>query len=88
MNDAQIQFLLGLSLYQIQAVTNYGYSTIQTIIHRVANAIIDTIEAIYLRVPQNEDEWRQVAIGFEEDTCLPNCLGSIGKKLCEINLSL
>lgn len=63
---------------QISAITNYGYSTIQNAIKRVTKAVIDSMEGIFLSLPDSEEDWMHIAADFETDTKLPNCLGAIG----------
>lgn len=64
---------------QIGAITNYGDTTIRTSLHRVTQAIISSMEGIFLSMPDSEEDWKNIALDFEKDTCLPNCLGAIGE---------
>ena len=64
---------------QIAAITNYGASTVKSVICKVASAIIENMEDIFLTTQTCEYEWLEVAADFESRTCMPNCIGSIGK---------
>ena len=59
---------------QIAAITNYGSSTVKSAICKVASAIIENMEDIFLTTPTCEDEWLEVAADFESRTCMPNCI--------------
>ncbi|XP_063923528.1 uncharacterized protein LOC135137732 [Zophobas morio] len=55
-------------------------NTISTIIPEVCQAIYNVLKDEYLKIPDTEDEWKQVSRHFAEKWNFPNCLGAIDGK--------
>lgn len=57
-----------------------GRSTISNIVRETCEVIWKKLSPVYLHMPENENEWRQVAQQFQERWNFPHCLGSIDGK--------
>ena len=55
-------------------------AAISYIINEVCLAIVKEMVPLYLRTPQNAEEWKAIAKKFEEKWQFPNCLGAIDGK--------
>ena len=55
-------------------------TTIGRIIRETCTAIWDMLSPTYLKCPQNEEEWKKVAEGFDRKWNFPHCLGAIDGK--------
>ncbi|XP_071559875.1 putative nuclease HARBI1 isoform X1 [Temnothorax nylanderi] len=57
-----------------------GKSTMYSIIPEVCKAIWDVLQPLYLRCPNEENEWLQIANDFNSLWNFPNCIGAIDGK--------
>ena len=57
-----------------------GVSTIAEIIPEICSAIYDVLKGDYLHLPSTPEEWKAVAIAFNEQWNFPNCLRAIDGK--------
>ena len=65
----------------IAASYRMSKTSVSRIIKETTNVIWDVLmEAGYLKVPQNENDWREVAEEFEVKWNFPNCVGAIDGK--------
>jgi hypothetical protein len=71
---------LGWSASHISGATKFGEKTVLTHVYGVAKAIRERM-ANFIRVPSSPEEWLSIAKDFERRTCLPNCLGAVGRFL-------
>ena len=55
-------------------------SAISYIVKQVCKAIYEHLEPEYLKVPETNEEWLEVAARYEEKWNYPNCLGAIDGK--------
>ncbi|XP_024871913.1 protein ANTAGONIST OF LIKE HETEROCHROMATIN PROTEIN 1-like [Temnothorax curvispinosus] len=62
-----------------------GKSTVYSIIPEVCKAIWDVLQPLYLRVPNEENEWLEIANEFNSLWNFPNCIGAIDGKHIRIN---
>lgn len=56
-----------------------GHSTIGMIIRDVCAAICRNLGSC-LDLPKNEDDWKEIALGFEKHANFPHCIGAIDGK--------
>ncbi|XP_023213250.1 protein ALP1-like, partial [Centruroides sculpturatus] len=57
-----------------------GRTTVTKIVRETSFAIWNRLKGTYMKVPQTEEEWQNIAEGFLERWQLPNCCGSIDGK--------
>ncbi|XP_067123235.1 uncharacterized protein [Centruroides vittatus] len=57
-----------------------GRSTIAKIIEETTKVIWNNLKNDYMKMPDNENEWKAIAKGFESRWQLPHCCGSIDGK--------
>ncbi|XP_067118748.1 uncharacterized protein [Centruroides vittatus] len=57
-----------------------GRITVTKIVRETCFAIWKRLKGTYMKVPQTEEEWQNIAEGFFERWQLPNCCGSIDGK--------
>ena len=62
-----------------------GCSTMYKIIPEVFQAICDCLQKNYVKFPQTEEEWLEIADGFLKEFDLPHCVGSVDSKKCTVN---
>ncbi|XP_018402816.1 PREDICTED: uncharacterized protein LOC108779808 [Cyphomyrmex costatus] len=74
----------GDSIATTSRLFRIGKSTLYSIIPEVCKAIWETLQPIYLRCPQQEDEWLKIADEFNNIWNFPNCIGAIDGKHCRI----
>ena len=69
----------------IAASYRIGHTTISRIVEETTCAIWDSLlKEGYLKVPQNANEWKQIADVFEKKWNFPNCVGAIDGKHVQI----
>ncbi|XP_071574504.1 uncharacterized protein [Temnothorax nylanderi] len=94
--DASFLYGLGLVYFHFNAFQCYlahgdsaattawhfrvGKSTMYSIIPEVCKAIWDVLQPLYLRCPNEENEWLQIANDFNSLWNFPNCIGAIDGK--------
>ena len=60
-----------------------GRSTVCAIIKETCDAIWTALKDLYVKPPQKEEDWKQIAEEFEEEWNFPHCLRAIdGKHIC------
>ena len=59
-----------------------GQSTAYKIIHEVTRAIVNNMQEEYVKFPETEQEWLQIADGFLSKYHLCNCVGPVDSKQC------
>ncbi|KAM0734073.1 Protein ALP1-like [Formica fusca] len=88
-NPLEIELHLALTLSYLahgdSAATTAGHlrvekSTVYSIIPEVCKAIWDVLQPLYLRCPNEENEWLQIANEFNSLWNFPNCIGAIDGK--------
>ena len=57
-----------------------GVATVSKIVPEVCSAIWETMRDTYLKMPENEEEWKLVALKFREKWNFPHCVGAIDGK--------
>lgn len=62
------------SMYRI------GITTVFCIIHEVCKILWKVLQPIYLKTPNTQDEWLQIAHDFNETFSFPNCIGALDGK--------
>lgn len=55
-------------------------NTISQIISETCNAIIELLSSNHMQPPKTEDEWYEIANGFEKKWNFPNCVGALDIK--------
>lgn len=55
-------------------------SSIALIVPEVCQAVYDALKDEFLHIPENEEEWLSIAVGFENVWQLPHCLGAADGK--------
>lgn len=76
-----IRFLAtGDSYHSLQYLFYIPFNTISVIVPEVCDAIFNVLKEDYLKIPSTEDEWIQIANGFNEKWNFPNCIGSVDGK--------
>ncbi|XP_065367638.1 uncharacterized protein LOC135960308 [Calliphora vicina] len=70
----------GDSLRSLECVSKISRKTISHFLPEVLNALIESLESEYLKLPSNEDEWLDVANGFEYLCEFPHTLGAMDGK--------
>jgi len=70
----------GNSYKSLQYSFRVAHNTISHIVPETCNAIIAEYGAQEIRLPTSQQEWRDVARGFEERWNLPHCIGAIDGK--------
>nr|XP_055028980.1 uncharacterized protein LOC129418084 [Misgurnus anguillicaudatus] len=60
-----------------------GASTVSMIVIETCDVLHHVLKDDYLKTPRTEEDWRQIAKGFQEKWQFPQCLGSLdGKHIC------
>ncbi|KAF0039641.1 hypothetical protein F2P81_007876 [Scophthalmus maximus] len=54
-----------------------GASTIRQFVPETCAAVYQVLEDTYMKCPDSEEEWQQVADGFRARWNFPNCLGAL-----------
>ena len=57
-----------------------GVTTMSRIIPEVCSAIWETMQDTYMKMPQTEDEWKEISREFTEKWNYPHCVGAIDGK--------
>lgn len=64
-----------------------GKSTAAQLVVEVAQAIWTKLSPVYLRQPQSQADWEEIARGFSDNWNFPNCLGAIDGEYFEMQFS-
>ena len=57
-----------------------GRTTVNSIIRETCKAIWWALSDLYLKAPQNQQDWKKISQGFFEEWDFPNCLGALDGK--------
>lgn len=74
----------GDSISTLHSMFRVGETTVRKIIKEVCEAIQTILGPTYLRTPQRESEWLQIANSFQSKSKFPNVIGCIDGKHIEI----
>ncbi|XP_064469750.1 uncharacterized protein LOC135384476 [Ornithodoros turicata] len=61
-----------------------AHNTVAGIVLEVCRALYAVLKLQYLKVPTTEDEWKKVAMTFEDSWNFPNCIGALDGKHVQI----
>ncbi|CAM1291997.1 Uncharacterised protein r2_g114 [Pycnogonum litorale] len=78
----------GESFHSLSCQFKVGKSTISTFIPEVCQAIYNVLRNEYLKIPNSETDWKQIACEFESLWNFPHCLGAVDGKHVEIRKPL
>ncbi|CAM1308213.1 Uncharacterised protein r2_g1811 [Pycnogonum litorale] len=78
----------GESFHSLSCPFKVGKSTISTFIPEVCQAIYNVLRNEYLKIPNSETDWKQIACEFESLWNFPHCLGAVDGKHVEIRKPL
>lgn len=70
----------GDSFMSLQYLFRIPQSTISTIIPEVCSAIYEVLKNDYLKMPETENDWMEVAREFDSKWNFPHCIGAIDGK--------
>ncbi|CAK1604073.1 unnamed protein product [Parnassius mnemosyne] len=83
--SATLRFLAtGRSYEDLQYSVAISKQSLSKIIPETCDAIIATLQEEYLKFPETEEEWLDIAKTFEERWQFPHCLGAIDGKHVKI----
>ncbi|KAI0232989.1 hypothetical protein LSAT2_016770, partial [Lamellibrachia satsuma] len=57
-----------------------GATTVGTIVSECCKVLWERLMPIYMKLPQDSDEWKLVAANFEQKWDFPHCLGALDGK--------
>lgn len=57
-----------------------GATTVSDIVKHTCAALHQVLKDDFLKTPKSEDEWREIANGFEDKWQFPHCLGALDGK--------
>ncbi|XP_037944698.1 putative nuclease HARBI1 [Teleopsis dalmanni] len=70
----------GMDYSKLKLIYKISAQAIARIVPETCLAIFKTLKNEYLRFPQNEKEWREIAEGFHNSCQFENCIGAIACK--------
>ncbi|KAL1489235.1 hypothetical protein ABEB36_014168 [Hypothenemus hampei] len=70
----------GTSMQALAWNFHVGVTTVHKIINEMCNLIWKVLSPLYLKTPENPEEWEEISQGFYDRWNFPNCLGSIDGK--------
>ncbi|CAH2003155.1 unnamed protein product [Acanthoscelides obtectus] len=70
----------GDSYHSLQYLFRIPVTTISSIVPKVCEAIFTVLKTDYLQIPNSQEDWYEVAKGFEEIWNFPNCFGALDGK--------
>ncbi|XP_057299342.1 uncharacterized protein LOC130629968 [Hydractinia symbiolongicarpus] len=78
---ATLKFLsCGINYVELQYLFRVHKSNLSQFIPEVCEAIYMQLKEKYLKTPCTEEEWRKIALQYEELWTFPNCIGSMNGK--------
>ncbi|KAG7177258.1 putative nuclease HARBI1 [Homarus americanus] len=79
--SATLRFLAsGQSYEDLKSSVAISSSALSQIIPETCLAIWNTLKKDFMKFPDSEDEWKQIANEYHEKWNFPNCLGAVGGK--------
>ncbi|XP_047513201.1 protein ANTAGONIST OF LIKE HETEROCHROMATIN PROTEIN 1-like isoform X2 [Pieris napi] len=70
----------GCSFKEIHYSYRVGVSTISKLIKEMTHVIWENLKTDFLKLPDTEREWEDIASGFERKANFPHCLGAVDGK--------
>ncbi|CAK1542642.1 unnamed protein product [Leptosia nina] len=81
LHPAQTRYLAsGCSFKEIHYSYRVGVSTISKLIKEMTHVIWENLKTDFLKLPDTEREWEDIASGFERKANFPHCLGAVDGK--------
>ncbi|XP_064479250.1 uncharacterized protein LOC135392472 [Ornithodoros turicata] len=74
----------GESFHSLGFQFRMAHNTVAGIVLEVCRALYAVLKSQYLKVPTTEDEWKKVAMAFEDAWNFPNCIGALDGKHVQI----
>ncbi|XP_071653486.1 putative nuclease HARBI1 [Temnothorax longispinosus] len=74
----------GDSQYSLSFSYRCGQSTVSQILAETTRALVSVLKSVFVNLPANEAEWREVSAGFWEEWQFPHCVGAIDGKHVQV----